>query len=164
MAGQPISFEWCNGVMRTELFDGRRVVIRRRLVDSSQAMIDGIEFYFRENNYLKWKFRQSILPVEIEPVWAMVQDWLFGERLKQKIKIYYPNPGECLHVFWCPACSETHTFDMNEWKVNSNPNAPSYFPSLKYPTCHLCIVEGKIHYCDDSQHCFAKQTIDMVEF
>ncbi len=61
------------------------------------------------------------------------------------------------------------------WTLTGTPDAPTLQPSVKqthpaYPeqgisayVDHHIITDGKVHYCSDSTHEWAGQTVDLVE-
>lgn len=61
------------------------------------------------------------------------------------------------------------------WAISGTPDAPTLSPSVKhthpaYPDdsipafCdHFIVTDGKVHYCGDSTHEWAGQTVDLVE-
>lgn len=75
---------------------------------------------------------------------------------KSKIKIRKISDDCTLYVFWCPACKETHSFNVGEgeekWSFNGDMDKPSFVPSLKYDKCHLVLLNGVIEYCADCWH------------
>lgn len=83
-----------------------------------------------------------------------------------KIKVYHPNPDSEMHVFWCAACKETHTFEVGEdkWDFNGDMEFPSYSPSLRYPDCHLILWRGTIYYCKDCNHEMKGQRVPLEPY
>jgi len=81
-----------------------------------------------------------------------------------KIKVYYLTSGKELHVFYCPGCRGTHTFDLSEWKFDGNWDLPTYTPSLMYPGCHLILRHGIIEYCKDCDHELRGQDVPLESF
>lgn len=140
--------------------DGRQLIVRNCFIHSGEIFTD---FYFRRDGKLKLYCRKSYASEKVNDFWPVIDNWINGN-IPNLIKVYHPKPGECWHVFWCPACKETHTFDMKEWKVSGDLDSPSYSPSLRYPDCHLVLQNGIIHYCLDSHHELAGQHIPLVEF
>lgn len=76
--------------------------------------------------------------------------------------------------FWCPGCNEAHSFSIIPnhagrpgWSFNGDQDAPTFFPSLLYPTkpvrCHLILTAGKIQFCADCGHQLAGQVVDLPE-
>jgi hypothetical protein len=77
-----------------------------------------------------------------------------------------------IRLFRCPACKCCHWIDTS-WTVSGTPEAPTVRPSVlvnrkgsgyyipAFPTCHLFITEGKIHYLPDSSHELASMTVPM---
>jgi hypothetical protein len=86
---------------------------------------------------------------------------------KSLIKIYPQPNGKEFHVFWCPACKETHTFVVGgkrDWVKKGSKKKPSYFPSLSYQNCHLVLRQGVIEYLLDSRHFLRGLQTLMVPF
>lgn len=82
-------------------------------------------------------------------------------------------------AFWCPGCKTNHSYCIQRknpkdvgpvWGWNGSMDKPTFTPSLLVwkdrpeSRCHLFLTDGKIHYCPDSAHGLAGQTIEMHDF
>ncbi len=85
-----------------------------------------------------------------------------------KIKVRRISDDCTLYMFWCPACHETHSFDVGEgddkWRFNGDMDKPSFFPSLRYDKCHLILRQGIIEYCGDCLHGYRNMDVSLKEF
>lgn len=71
------------------------------------------------------------------------------------------------YLAYCPACEGYHLFDKR-WTFNGNFDKPSFTPSMhvnagQSDSCHSFLTDGKWHYCSDSKHDFAGQTVEMED-
>ena len=66
--------------------------------------------------------------------------------------------GKWFFVFTCPACKESHSFELPRWSFDGNFDRPTFSPSLvtqkkaAKKVCHLYLQEGQITYLSDSTH------------
>lgn len=67
-------------------------------------------------------------------------------------------------VLLCPGCGNAHGFD-ERWTVTSRDPlhvVPSHLQHVgEGQTCHLNILEGKIHFASDSTHGMSGQVVDV---
>ncbi|KWV42145.1 ammonia monooxygenase [Rhizobium altiplani] len=98
-------------------------------------------------------------------------------------------------LFWCPGCDGAHRVQVGEgpgprWGYNSNPEAPTFSPSVLVTghqlvmengrwtgewvrdaagkpvlsICHSFVVDGRIQFLGDCTHALAGQTVDLPDF
>jgi hypothetical protein len=77
--------------------------------------------------------------------------------------------------FLCPACKVSHTVrvegGINYWDWNKSLESPTISPSIltwwnegdKAFRCHSFVTDGRILFCDDSNHSLAGKTVDLPE-
>lgn len=89
-----------------------------------------------------------------------------------KLNPYKNEHGEVLgYMFLCPGCGNYHTpktlDDGNGffWKFNNSITSPTFFPSLLFSeqdqVCHSFVRDGSIHFCEDSTHEAAGQSLPL---
>jgi hypothetical protein len=71
----------------------------------------------------------------------------------------------------CPGCGNYHapkTLDDGNghtWKFNGSLTTPTFFPSLLFSEqgeiCHSFVRDGHIHFCSDSTHSAAGQSVPL---
>lgn len=83
---------------------------------------------------------------------------------------------EGFFIYQCPACDESHFFQvaprLPAWQWNSDFEKPSVSPSVKVSggaaganhVCHFFITDGKISYCQDSTHYFAGASVEIPDW
>ena len=78
-----------------------------------------------------------------------------------KVKIFPLEENKALASFLCPACNETHSFELSEWgwDFNGDFDKPTFSPSLRYPDCHLFVKDGMIEFCNDCHHALNGLTV-----
>jgi len=90
------------------------------------------------------------------------------------------------HAHWCPGCAEMHVIP-DSWSFDGNAAVPTFTPSVKITgkmrvkengiwtggwvrdaagnlvdeCCHYILTAGRIHYCADSTHALAGQTVEL---
>ena len=80
------------------------------------------------------------------------------------------NGSGFLYMFWCPACREPHTFDVQkgQWEFDGDWEKPSFSPSLNLlpegGRCHLFLKKGIIEFLPDCRHHLRGQNVPIVEF
>jgi hypothetical protein len=89
-------------------------------------------------------------------------------------------------LFWCPGCDKPHPYHTGEtpgrwggkgWDFNGDLERPTFTPSLLvYPSpvhedgtqyqkrCHLFLTAGVLHFCGDSDHALAGQSVPLPEW
>lgn len=70
---------------------------------------------------------------------------------------------------WCPGCKARHLIpdwgdDGKRWSFNGDFERPTFTPSVRLSAggktyCHYFITDGRIIYCDDSEHELKGQTV-----
>ena len=96
------------------------------------------------------------------------------------IKLCLLSPNTGYYAFHCPGCGYLHGYytkphkrdgqDMPVWAFNGDMERPTFTPSLLVNAhdpktrCHLFLTDGKLHYCSDSHHKLAGQTVDCPEW
>lgn len=101
------------------------------------------------------------------------------------------DPGHEEYVFFCPGCSEHHSFIVKwgpkhlanrvgrvergnappgqppTWTFNGDMEKPTFAPSLLYkdksPLCHLFLRDGIIEYLGDCGHALKGQKVPMED-
>lgn len=92
------------------------------------------------------------------------------------------------YVHWCPGCEEMHQLP-DSWTFDGNLEQPTFSPSLKHSglrkvmvdgewaggwvrdvsgnpvpyVCHYILTAGQLHFCGDSTHALAGQTVPMPD-
>jgi len=82
------------------------------------------------------------------------------------------------YEFNCPGCGYAHGFYVERpgfagsvWNFDGNLEQPTVWPSILMSTsqsgvpyiCHSFITAGKIHFCADSTHILAGQTVELPQ-
>ena len=95
--------------------------------------------------------------------------------------------GAGAYMHWCPGCMEMHSLP-DGWTFDGNLEKPSFTPSFKHTglrrvfttggnwtgewirsanrepvpfVCHYILTAGILHFCNDSSHNFAGQSVVM---
>lgn len=79
---------------------------------------------------------------------------------------------------WCPACQRHHVFSTEEpnsdgvrWWLNGDTQHPTFRPSMSEwdgdgkgrRVCYSSVRDGKIAFHQDTAHCLAGQTVDLLD-
>lgn len=91
-----------------------------------------------------------------------------------KLRQYSNEQGEVLgYMFLCPGCGNHHTPKTLAdgkgftWEFNGSVTSPTFSPSLlttdQGEVCHSFVRQGNIHFCTDSTHRLAGQTIELPD-
>jgi hypothetical protein len=94
-------------------------------------------------------------------------------------RIQGANGVEEAYLFHCPGCKESHAFRTSPWTnwknepgfvwtFNGDLRQPTFQPSLRTgdkgdKQCHLICTGGVLHFCGDSWHELAGQSVPMSE-
>lgn len=94
--------------------------------------------------------------------------------------------GEGRYFHWCPGCEEVHALP-DGWQFDGDLEAPTFRPSFKHSgmkktvkdgrwtgdwerdaagkpipfVCHYILTAGQLHFCGDSTHSLAGQTVPL---
>jgi hypothetical protein len=92
------------------------------------------------------------------------------------------------HMIFCPACGNSHMFDVGRWSFNGDHERPTFSPSMLVRgtrmitdeerdrimagekiepeplVCHSFVCDGRIEYLSDCTHEYAGKTVDLEPF
>lgn len=100
-------------------------------------------------------------------------------RLAHPLETSEGKPGG--FIIFCPACQQSHLFDLERWKFNGNFDSPTFTPSMLIygnksgkirvhegvtygHRCHSFVTDGKIKFLSDCTHGMAGETVDLEKF
>lgn len=92
-----------------------------------------------------------------------------------KVHVATDGDGRTWWHFDCPGCGRLHGVN-DTWTLNGDVNRPTIQPSVlstwnepdghggkRKRRCHLFVTDGKIQFCDDSEHDLRGQTVEMLD-